>query len=421
MPYFISGVTADHNDLVARRPEEFKEQNGIDVMRRHRALGIDTANHTARITDLESGRERDVDYTKLLISTGASSFVPPVDGIDATGVFTLRRLSDSIMIKQFISGNGPRRAVIVGSGPIGVEMCESFRRLGMEVSLIELADQVLPIVDGDVAGRVQRVLESEGVDCQLGQQMLGVEVDGKGRATGVVLGSRVVPADIVLMALGVRPLSRIASEAGIELGTRGAIRVDSGMRTSAPDIYAAGDCATTTNVLTGEEAWIPLGSTARKQGRVAAESMFGGEAAFPGVQGTAVVKCFDLTVGRTGLDEGAAEKAGFDPVTVHLEAESLHSYYPGRGEMYLKMTADRRTGRVLGAQVAGELRSVAEKRLDILAVAISCGMRAEDMRYLDLAYAPPYSTAMDIPVIAADVMASKLGGARCSCDSSGLE
>jgi CoA-dependent NAD(P)H sulfur oxidoreductase len=420
MPYYISGVTADHNDLVARQPKEFKEQNGIDVKRRHRALSLDTADHEVVIADLESGRESVVGYSKLLLTTGASAFMPPVEGTEAEGVYTLRRLSDSIRIKRFLSSATPRRAVIVGSGPIGIEMCESFRRLGLEVSMVELAGQVLPIVDEDVAGRVQGVLESEGVKCLLGQQMLGIREDG-GLVRGVELDSGVIPADIVLVAVGVRPLSSLAADAGVELGERGAIKVDSQMRTSAPDVYAAGDCATTSDILTGEQVWMPLGSTARKQGRLAAEAMFGGESTFPGVQGTAVVKCFDHTVGRTGLDEAQAKKAGFDPVAVQVEAESLHSYYPGRGTMYLKMTSDRETGRLLGAQVVGELRSMAEKRLDIMAVAVSCGMSADEMQYVDLAYAPPYSTAVDVPAIAASLMHSRLQGTVCRCDTSGLD
>jgi NADPH-dependent 2,4-dienoyl-CoA reductase/sulfur reductase-like enzyme len=224
-----------------------------------------------------------------------------------------------------------------------------------------------------------------------------------------------------LLGIGVRPVTEIAAAAGVELGVKGAIRVDACMRTNLNDVYAAGDCSTTTNTVTGDETWLPLGSTSRKQGRLAADNMFGSELEFPGVQGTSVVKCFDLTVGRTGLNETEAQDAGFDPAVLSVKSDSLHKYYPGGGAMTLKLFADRNGGRLLGAQIVGDVSSVAEKRLDVLAVALGAGMTVEDLQYLDLAYAPPYSTAVDLPVIAGNVMNGDIRGKICRCDPEGLE
>ncbi len=421
MPYFISGVTAEHTDLIARQPSEFKTLNDIDVRIRHRVVEIDAVNHTVRVEDVIESRKSEVPYTRLLIATGAQAIVPGVDGTGLSGVFTLRKLDDSVRIRQFIMHRRPRRTVVVGAGPVGLEMCESFRSLGMEVTLLEMGRQVMPLLDEDISARVQVHLETMGVECVLGNALRGIEGDADGYVRGVLLESGGIECDLVLLGIGVRPSADLAVSAGAELGVRGAVRVDRRMRTSAEDVFAAGDCATTTHSITGGETWIPMGSTSRKQGRVAAENMSGGDAEFPGVLGTAVVKCFDMTLGRTGLSAGEARDAGFDPVTVDVEAETLHSYYPGRGKMLLRLTADGAGGRLLGAQVAGSLRAAVDKRLDVLAMAIGAGMSSEDLQYADLAYAPPYSTVVDVPGIAGNVMSSKLRGEVCRCDLSGLE
>jgi NADPH-dependent 2,4-dienoyl-CoA reductase/sulfur reductase-like enzyme len=310
---------------------------------------------------------------------------------------------------------------VVGAGPIGMEMCESFRSVGLEVSVVEMAHQVMPFMDSDLAAKVQSRLEQEGVNCLLGQGLEGLEGDAAGYVRRVVTSGGDLECDIVLLGIGVRPVAGVAEAAGVELGARGAIRVDRQMRTSVPGVYAAGDCATTTNTLTGEETWLPLGSTSRKQGRLAADNMFGGRLEFGGVQGSSIVKCFDLTIGRTGANESEARAGGFDPVVVTMEAENLHEYFPGRGSMAIKLWADRAGGRLVGAQLVGELASAADKRLDILAVAIAAGMTAGDLQYLDLAYAPPYSTAVDVPIVAGNLMVGKIEGKTCSCGPYGLE
>ena len=421
MPYFISGVTADYKELIARTPEEFRKLNGVEIFTRHRVIDIDPERQRLRVVDLEGNREFTTEYTVLLLSTGANAFIPPVDGVTLNGCFPLRTLSDSIAIKTYLRERKPRRAVIVGAGPIGMEMCESFRTVGLEVSVVEMAPQVMPMIDEDMASKVQSRLELEGVNCMLGQGLEGIEGDSSRAARRVVTTGGNIECDIVLLGIGVRPSVDTAAAAGVQLGARGAIKVDRMLRTSVPNIYAAGDCATTTHTLTGEETWIPLGSTSRKQGRLVADNMFGAASEFPGVQGTSVVKCFDLTVGRTGLNESEARDAGFEPASITMEAETLHEYMPVRGTMALRLIADKATGRLLGAQVVGEMTAVADKRLDILAVAIGAGMNANDLQYLDLAYAPPYSTAIDVPVIAGNLMTGKLYGKQCSCGPHGLE
>ena len=421
MPYYISGVTADYQNLIARTPEEFRVKNGIEVLTKHRVVEIEPERERVKVVDLVSGHEFYDDYTKLLIATGARAFIPPIEGTDLDGCFVLRKLDDSIRIKSFLKEKKPRTSLVVGAGPIGLEMCESFRAIGLQVAVLEMANQVMPLIEPDLAAKVQARLEQQGVNCLLGQKLEAIEGDSAGSIRRVATSGGELECDIVLLGIGVRPATEMAAAGGVELGIKGAIKVDPHMRTNLNDVYAAGDCATTTNTVNGRETWLPLGSTSRKQGRLAADNMFGGDIEFPGVQGTSVVKCFDLTVGRTGLNEIEARDAGFDPVVLSIEAESLHEYYPGGGAITLKLFADRVGGRLLGAQMVGEISSIAEKRLDILSVALGAGMTVEDLRYLDLAYAPPYSTAIDLPLIAGNVITGKIRGKSCRCDPEGLE
>jgi len=421
MPYYISGVTADHRDLIARTTEEFREKNGVDVLTRHRVLEIDPGNRTVLVRDLESGAEFLDEYTVLLVSTGARAFIPAVEGVDLEGCFVLRELADSMRIKSFLEERGPRRAVIVGAGPVGMEMCESFRMLGLDVSVVDAADRPMPFMDAELALKVREKLESEGVDCMLEESLEGFEGDGSGTLRRVRTTGGALDCDIALLAIGIRPVTDLAASAGAALGVKGALRVDGGMRTNIDGMYAAGDCAVTFDAITGAETWIPLGSTSRKQARAAADSMFGAPVEFPGVVGTSIVKCFDLTVGRTGLDEGYAREMGYNPVAVSMEARSTPEYYPSGSNMALKLICDRNGGRVLGAQVVGDLGSGADKRLDVFAVCAAAGMTASDLEHLDLAYAPPYSNAVDVPLVAGNLMSGKLTGKPCSCDSHGLE
>jgi NADPH-dependent 2,4-dienoyl-CoA reductase/sulfur reductase-like enzyme len=290
----------------------------------------------------------------------------------------------------------------------------------MEVHLIELAGHVLPPLDDDLAAKISEHLEAGGVHLHLGAQVKGFE-GANGSVFRVVTSDGDVEADMVVLSIGIRPVSELAQRAGVELGSKGAVKVDGGMRTNLPDILACGDCATTHHLLTGQETWIPLGSTARKQGRVAAETASGQESIFPGVLGTFILKTFEITVGKTGLGAAEAAEAGFEVDTVTLEDSVLPGYYRGGGRMTARITVEKSSGRLLGAQVIGDVSSVADKRLDIFAVCASAGLTASDLASLDLAYAPPYSHPLDVPIVAGNLAEAKVLGKTCFCTMEGLE
>ncbi len=407
-------MTADWHSLIARTPEEFASQNNIQVKVRHAVTGIDAANKQIKVADLEEGREFLDNYDSLIVATGALPFVPPLPGRDLPGVFVLRSLNDALAMKGYLDRYSPRRATIVGAGSIGLEMCESLRLLGIEVDLVEKADQVMPIFDADISGAIQTYLEQQGVTCHLGQGVLAIEADN-GKVAVLETEAQRLQTDLVLLSLGIKPATELARAAGIELGAAGAIRVDESMRTNLPDVFAAGDCITTRHLVTGEEAWIPLGDHARKQGRIAGSNVFGGTGTFRGVQGTVIVKSFDLTIGKTGLTGDEAERAGIASETVTITHDAKPSYYPGYSQMTAKVTADRDKRRLVGAQIIGPLSAAVDKRLDILSVCIRAGLTVKDIEELDLAYAPPYSHAIDLPITAANLLAGKLGGDACSC------
>ncbi|MBC7230417.1 MAG: FAD-dependent oxidoreductase [Actinobacteria bacterium] len=420
LPYFIGGYSPNWRRLLARLPEEFESRQDIRVFLRHRVNEIDPENKRVRVADLEGVSELSIPYDRLIIATGAAPFVPLLPGRDLEGVFVLRSLTHALEMKSFIDLQAPHRAVIVGGGAIGLEMCEALRRLGMEVHLVELADHVLPPLDADLAGKLGAHLEANGVAMHLGAGVEGI-LGSNNAVAGVATTRGELEADMVLLAIGIRPLSDLARRAGIELGARDAIRVDEAMRTSVPDILACGDCATARHLVSGAETWIPLGSTARKQGRAAAETASGGEGRFPGVLGTFVLKAFEMTAGKTGLSEAEAREAGMEARSVTLEDAVLPGYYRGGGRMTARVTVEEKTGRILGAQVVGDLPAVVEKRLDVFAVCVSAGLTAGDLSSLDLAYAPPYSHPLDIPIVAGNLAEARVLGRECTCDLEGLE
>ncbi len=420
LPYFIGGYSPNWRRLLARLPEEFEARQGIRIFLRHRVNSIDAQKKTIRVADLEGVSESSIGYDTLVIATGAAPIVPPMWGKDLEGVFVLRSLTHALEMKSFIDLRAPRRAAIVGGGAIGLEMCEALRRLDMEVHLVELAQQVLPPLDPDLAAMVAEHLEANGVHLHLGAEVKGLEGSG-GTVARVVTSGGDVEADMVLLSIGIRPASELAQRAGVELGAKGAIRVDGGMRTNLPDVLACGDCATTRNLLSGRETWIPLGSTARKQARVAAETASGQDGLFPGVLGTFILKAFELTVGKTGLSASEAEEAGFAVDTVTLEDAVLPGYYRGGGRMTARITVEKGAGRLLGAQVMGDVSSVADKRLDVFAVCTGAGLTASELTYLDLAYAPPYSHPLDIPIVAGNLAEARVLGKECTCNLEGLE
>lgn len=420
LPYFIGGFSPNWRKLLARVPDEFESKQNIRVFLRHRVNSIDPEKKTVRVADLEGVSEFHREYDVLIVATGASPVIPPLEGMDLQGIYPLRTLTHALEIKSFIDRHAPLRVVVMGAGAIGLEMCEAFHRLGMEVHLVDVADRVLPAVDPDISSRIAGHLEGHGVKLHLSTRVEGF-LGARGHVSAVSTTEGVLPADLVLVSVGIRPASDLARRAGLELGVKDAIRVDEAMRTSHPDILACGDCATTRHLITGEETWIPLGSTARKQGRVAAETAAGNQASFPGVQGTFILKVLDLSVGKTGLSLEEARSAGFDADELALEDSSLPGYYKGGGRIYMKVVVERNKGRVLGAQVVGDHPAQVDKRLDIMATAVRAGLTASDLSSLDLAYAPPFSHPLDLPVVAGNLAEARILGKECRCNPEGLE
>jgi NADPH-dependent 2,4-dienoyl-CoA reductase/sulfur reductase-like enzyme len=408
LPYLLSGVVEGRDDLVARTPETFAEK-GIEVLIRHRVEGIDATNKMLSVLDLNTGETFDDTYDRLVIATGARAVLPPIPGADLEGVFKLRFLTDTDAIGRYIEEQSPERATIVGGGYIGLEVAENLCRLGMEVSLIEGEDRVALAYGPEVSENVEAELEANGVGVYTGERV--DEFTGQGRVTGVQFGDKELQTDLVIVGVGIRPNVELAAKAGVEIGATGAILVDRHMKTSVPDVWAAGDCVETTNLVSGSPVWVPLGDTANQMGRVAGTNAATGEETleFPGILGTGIFKVFDLGVGKTGLSEREAEDAGFEVVSAGLQTNDRAAYYPGAGKVFLKLMADRATGRLLGAESAG---SGADKLTDICAAALWGRLSYPDLINIDLAYAPPYGPALSPVIQAATILSGEFDRAR---------
>lgn len=393
IPFLVGGEVADVEELRPRDAAWFASRYRMDVRTRHDVVAVDHPARTLTVRDLETGDVRTDSYDVLVLATGARPVVPDVPGVGLGGVHVVRNPSDGAAIRAFVEDRPVRRAVVVGGGYIGLEMAEQLAGRGVEVALVEAERHVMPRMDPDMSARVDAVLARHRVELHLGARLAAVEDDGAGRAGGVVLddGAR-LPADLVVLAVGVRPVTELAVQVGARLGPTGAIAVDPQQRTSVPGVYAVGDCAESFSAITGEPVWVPLGSTANKTGRIAGDVISGGSLAHRGILGTAIVRVFDVAVGQTGLTETAARAAGYDVEVLHNIKPDRSTYLGGR-ELVLKAVADRATGRLLGAQVVGP--QGVDKRVDVLATAITFGARAADLFHLDLAYAPPYATTKD--------------------------
>ena len=394
LPYLLSGVVEERDDLVARTPEKFAEK-GIEVLVRHRVERIDATDKKLSVLNLKIGEAFEDTYDRLVIATGARAVLPPIPGTDLEGVFKLRFLTDTDEIGRYIEEQSPSKATIVGGGYIGLEVAENLCRLGMEVSLIEGQDRVALAYGPEVSEHVEAELAANGVGVYTGEKV--DEFTGEGRVRGVKFGNRELETDLVIVGVGIRPNVELATEAGVEMGTTGAILVDPYMKTNVPDVWAAGDCVETTNLVSGRPTWVPLGDTANQMGRVAGTNAAAGNETleFPGILGTGIFKVFDLGVGKTGLSEKEAEDAGFEVVSAGLKAHDRAAYYPGAQKVFLKLIADRATGRLLGAESAG---SGADKLTDICAAALWGRLSYPDLVNIDLAYSPPYGPALS-PVL----------------------
>lgn len=412
MPYFIAGDVVDYRSLVARTPEQMAKQ-GVEVHVRHEVTAVDPEARTVDVRDLEGGREFTQGYDRLVIATGARPVRPRLLGLDLEGVFVLRALEEGRALRRFLSEHRehgqhrPRRAVVIGGGYVGVEMVETFRRLGLDVKMLVRSGQVMrTALDDDVREVVEEELARQGVEVVTGRP---VAFEGSRRVETVVIenkngtGDTRWPCDVALLGIGVRPEIALARTAGVSLGATGAIATNSHMRTNLPGVYAAGDCAEAFHLVAGEPAYIPLGSTANKQGRVAGTNAAGGEAAFGGVVGTMVVRAFDLAVARTGLTVAQAQALGYTVRATMIKDRDASRYFPGAAPIHVKLVVDEETGRLLGGQIAG--RSGVAKRVDVLATALHHRLTVADLQRLDLSYAPPFAPVWDPILVAANVAA----------------
>jgi len=406
LPYYISGVVKERSELLSRTAGQFA-MDGIRIQKHRRIEEIDIAKRTLSGRNLESGEIFTDRFDRLVLATGAQPIRPKIEGLGLKNVFYLRSIFDADSIVEHIRSEDIRNVVIAGGGYIGLEMAESLLQLGKKVTIIELAPQILTLFDEDFAGILRQYLEKKGVKIFTSEGIKALK--GKdGAVTHVQTHSHEIEADAVLISLGIRPQIELAKQAGLKIGETGAIWVNERMETSVEGIYAAGDCAETTHLVTGNRTWIPLGSTANKQGRVVGANVCGGNAIFPGVMGTVVFKTFDFNVAKTGLSMKEAEKEAFHPIQAIVRGFDRAHYYPGRKESTLKVVAEKETGRILGGQAIGEGPS--DKFIDILAMALHAKMSCQELASVDLAYAPPFSPVLSPVIVAANVLLNKLEG-----------
>jgi NADPH-dependent 2,4-dienoyl-CoA reductase/sulfur reductase-like enzyme len=406
MPYLIADKVKSDNNLVHYDANFFKEKRNIDIFLYHEVKQIFPQRKTILVKNIKTGEEKEYTYDKLLITTGARSIVPPIKGIDLKGIFSLRQLQEGVAIKEYIKQNSPKKSLIIGAGYIGMEMAEAFSATGMKVTIIEKMPNILGTMDDEITDVVEGELKGNGVIIVKSSAVVEFQGNGSSVTKALTDSGMVMDADIVLIGVGIRPNSDIAKEAGIALGKTGAINVNEKMETNVPDIYAAGDCAEAYHLVLRRNAYIPLGTTANKQGKVAGDNAAGGSTSFSGIVGTAVFKTFNLEVGRTGITEKEAKVEGFDYVSNVIQHVSRAFYYPGLSNIKVKLVADGKTGLLLGAQMAG--REGIAKRLDVFATAITARMTVRDINNLDLSYAPPFAPVYDPILIAADELQKKL-------------
>jgi NADPH-dependent 2,4-dienoyl-CoA reductase/sulfur reductase-like enzyme/rhodanese-related sulfurtransferase len=416
LPYYVSGTVREQRQLmetpvgVLRDPAFFANVKHFQVRDRTRVTAIDRAARTVSYESLEGGESGTAEYDRLVFATGARPVRPPIPGIDLEHVHCLHGIEDSEGIRRMVTDGQARDVVIIGGGLIGVEVTEALASAGCRVTIVERLPQILSVMDWELALQIQRHLQSKGVKVLTGANVEAIVPAADGpRVAAVRTDQGEVPAELVIAAVGVRPATELAREAGLAIDeATGALAVDERMGTSDPDIFAAGDCVVTPHQLTGRPYYAPLGSLANKQARVAANNVCGLEDRFPGVLATVICRVFDLNAGRTGLGEAEAREAGFDVETVLAPGPDAPHFMPESRPIILKLMVDRPSGRLLGLEAVGPGR--VDKRIDVAATAITAGMTVDQVAKLDLAYAPPYSSAMDNLITACDVARNKLSG-----------
>ena len=398
IPYFIGNVVGDLDALIARTPEQFVHDHAIEARVRHEVLVIDLDRRAVLARDLATGDETWEAFDQLMIATGAVPIRPPLPGINAAGIFGVQTLDDGLAVRAALEREPPRSAVVVGAGYIGLELAEALCARGIPVTVIQRGRTPMDTLDPDMGGMLVEAMRRFTMTLRLEEAVTGFETDA-GRVRAVVTDQGTVPADLVILGLGVRPNSELAATAGIPLGPTGAIAVDQRLRTRVAGVWAAGDCVEKFHRVSRRPVTLALGTHANKEGRTAGINLGGGYATFPGVLGTAVTKICDVEVGRTGLGEAEAEAAGFEAVSVSVDSTTRAGYYPGARPIRTKLVAERGSGRLLGAQIVGE--EGAAKRIDVLATALWHETTVSELLNVDLSYAPPFSPLWDPVLIAA--------------------
>ena len=404
LPYYIGGVITDREDLTLQTPESFKARFNIDVRVLNEAVKISPDTKTVTVKNLRTGETYEEPYDNLILSMGAEPIRPNIEGADGSNVFTLRNIPDTLKIKNYIDTAKPRSAVVIGGGYIGVEMAENLAQAGLKVAIVELADHLIAPLDFDMAADVHRYIKSKGIYLHLSNGVKAIN------GNTVILQNGEITADMIIMSVGVRPETAIAKECGIELNQRGSIVVNNKMQTNIPNIYAVGDAVEVEDFITKKPAFIPLAGPANKQGRIAADNIAGYESVYTGTQGSAVLKLFDMTVATTGLNEKSATAAGIDYDKTYTYSASHATYYPGAAQMSIKALWDKKTLKIIGAQIVGF--DGVDKRMDALATAIRFGAKITDLTTLELCYAPPFGSAKDpvnmLGFVAENIVSGKL-------------
>lgn len=392
LPYYIGGTIEDEKDLTLQTPDSFWKRFRVKMVVHHEVISIHPESKSVTVKNLETGTVFTERYDKLLLSPGAKPIKPNLDGVDSDKIFTLRTVEDTLKIKKYINTHQPESAVVVGGGFIGIEAAENLRNLGINVTLVEAAEQLMNPFDGDMASFIHAEMRKNGINLMLNTMVEGFSETDHGIDVKIKNASA-IHTDMVVMAIGVLPETTLAKEAGLELGIKGSIVVNHRMETSVPDIYAVGDAVQIRNFVTDTDTLLSLAGPANKQGRIAADNICGGDSHYTGGQGSSVIKIFDMTAAATGISEKTAKALDIAADKVILSPMSHAGYYPGGRVMTLKVLFEKDTYRLLGAQIVG-FEGV-DKRIDVLATAIRAGMKAYELTELDLAYAPPYSSAKD--------------------------
>ncbi len=409
LPYWVSNVVSSFEDLVLFTPESLRNERGIEARLRAVVEEIQHARRSVVVRNERDGSRESVPYDKLLVATGYRPLRPDIEGAHARGVFTASRLGDGQSMVGWLQERAARRATLVGGGYIGLEMAEALVRRGLEVTLIDSGPQIFPVLDPDIASLVGDELAARGVRVLIGREVkrISVRQDGSVEAVELMSGRLRIPADLVFIDIGVAPNVDLAVAAGVRLGVSGAIEVSERMQTNLSGVFAAGNCAEVTHLVTGMALPMPLGTVAVKQGRVAGENMAGRRTHFRGALGTSIVSVFDVTAARTGLNEAEARHAGFDVVSSRIESRFQAKYFGGGAPGTVKVLADRPTRRLLGAQIVGSREAAI--RIDIVATALTAGMNVQEASQLDLAYAPPVGSLWNPVLVAMNTLSRQFG------------